>query len=191
MTTFAKIAAIALMLAFYTAYFAKAIMLRKKGTQTMILGEGDKPAEVGKHEKKMKMLTFIIPFVELLSIMVNIVDAPSYAKMSGLAIALVGVLFFVSATRAMKDSWRAGIPGKKETELVTSGIYQYSRNPAFVGFDLMYIGLAISFPNAWHIIFVVGALFVFHIQILNEEAFMEKAFGQEYVDYKSKVRRYI
>ena len=40
----------------------------------------------------------------------------------------------------MKDSWQAGIPDKDKTELVTTGIYRFSRNPAFLGFDLMYVG---------------------------------------------------
>ncbi len=41
----------------------------------------------------------------------------------------------------MKDSWRAGIPDSDKTELVTTGIYKYSRNPAFLGFDLQYMGV--------------------------------------------------
>ncbi len=36
--------------------------------------------------------------------------------------------------------WRAGVSEKEKTELVTAGIYRWSRNPAFLGFDLLYIG---------------------------------------------------
>lgn len=45
----------------------------------------------------------------------------------------------------MKDSWRAGIAENDKTEIVTSGIYQISRNPAFLGFDCVYIGLMLMF----------------------------------------------
>ena len=47
----------------------------------------------------------------------------------------------------MKDSWRAGIPEKDKTELVTGGIYAFCRNPAFLGFDLMYIGVLCMYCN--------------------------------------------
>ena len=47
----------------------------------------------------------------------------------------------------MKDSWQAGIPDKDKTELVTTGIYRFSRNPAFLGFDLMYVGALLLYGN--------------------------------------------
>lgn len=45
--------------------------------------------------------------------------------------------------------------------------------------------------NAWHAAVVAIAIFLFHKQIKSEEAFMENAFGQDYLDYKKKVRRYL
>ena len=47
----------------------------------------------------------------------------------------------------MRDSWRAGIPERDGTELVTGGLYAFSRNPAFLGFDLMYLGVFLLFAN--------------------------------------------
>lgn len=44
----------------------------------------------------------------------------------------------------MRDSWRVGVSKTDRTELVTSGIYQISRNPAFLGFDLLYIGILLK-----------------------------------------------
>ena len=44
----------------------------------------------------------------------------------------------------MRDFWRAGISETDKTELVTEGIYQISRNPAFLGFDLLYIGILLE-----------------------------------------------
>ena len=70
-------------------------------------------------------------------------------------------------------------------------IYRISRNPAFVGFDLMYIGILLAFPNAWHAAAVAITLVLFHKQILGEEQFLEGAFGEEYADYKKRVRRYL
>lgn len=44
----------------------------------------------------------------------------------------------------MRDSWRAGISETDKTELVTEGIYQISRNSAFLGFDLLYIAILLE-----------------------------------------------
>ncbi len=69
----------------------------------------------------------------------------------------------------MKDSWRAGIPDKDKTELVTTGIYRFSRNPAFLGFDLMYIGVLLLYGNLLTLGFSLFAMMMLHLQILQEE----------------------
>ena len=55
--------------------------------------------------------------------------------------AISGDMVFVISVWTMKDSWRAGVSKTYQTELVTDGIYQISRNPAFLGFDLVYVGI--------------------------------------------------
>lgn len=64
--------------------------------------------------------------------------------------------------------------------------------PAFLGFDMMYIGILLSFFN-WYLCIATGfALLFFHLQIVNvEEEFLIEAFGEEYLEYKKKVSRYI
>lgn len=90
----------------------------------------------------------------------------------------------------MKDSWRAGIQSEEKTSLIKKGIYKVSRNPAFLGFDLMYIGLLIMFFNIVHLVFVLLAIILLHLQILEEEKFLINTFDDEYIDYKKKVNRY-
>ncbi len=186
-----KFAVLALMLIFYVAYFAKQIMLKKQGIATMILGKGNKPNHVRWLEIKLQTLTFAMPVVEIASIVYNKYLMPTAWQWAGVAIASLGVLFFILGMTEMRSSWRAGIPDNNDTELVTSGVYRISRNPAFVGFDLMYLGILLAFPNVYNGFFSVCALVLFHKQILNEERFLEKTFAHNYVEYKSKVRRYI
>jgi protein-S-isoprenylcysteine O-methyltransferase Ste14 len=104
---------------------------------------------------------------------------------------LLGAIAFVLAIVTMKTNWRAGFGDGQNTSLVTAGIYKYSRNPAFLGFDLLYIGCALAFPNVLNIAFAVLAVVLFHIQILGEEVFLKKTFGTEYEDYKAKTMRYL
>ena len=90
----------------------------------------------------------------------------------------------------MADSWRAGIPDSDKTAFVQRGIYRISRNPAFVGFDLMYIGLLMAFPNIIHLLFAVFPAVMLHLQIGQEEDFLRKTFGTDSEEYCRKVRRY-
>lgn len=186
-----QVAIILVMVAFYTAYFLKAIQQRREGISTIILGKGNKPQREKNIEVAIKTLSFTMPVVELASIFWNLMALPSWWQWIGVGVASLGVVFFCAGMLTMKDSWRAGIPEKKETSLVTTGIYRFSRNPAFVGFDLLYLGILIAFPNAWHACFAGASIYVFHLQILSEENYLARTFGEEYAEYKSRVRRYL
>ncbi len=75
---------------------------------------------------------------------------------------------------------------------MTTGIYSISRNPAFLGFDLMYIGILPAFFNWYLCGATIFAVVIFHLQIVNvEEDFLIEAFWEEYLAYKKKVCRYI
>ena len=77
-----------------------------------------------------------------------------------------------------------------ETQLVTTGIYRISRNPAFLAFDLMYLGMLIAFFNYLHLIFVLYAVIMLHLQILQEERYLTHSFGEKYIQYKKSTGRY-
>lgn len=186
-----QITAIIILLAFYGCYFIKMIRQRKKGIQTDQIGKG-KQGFVLFIEITMKIATFAVPVVEVTSIFLNISYLPNPARAAGAVIGILGVVTFISAVLTMRDSWRAGVSVTDKTKLITGGIYQISRNPAFLGFDLVYIGIGMMFFN-W-ILFAVSvfAALMFHLQIVNvEEDFLITAFGDEYLDYRKKVNRYL
>lgn len=56
---------------------------------------------------------------------------------------------------------------------------------------VMYIGILISFPNAWHAAAVAITLVLFHKQILDEEQYLARALCDEYAEYENRVRRYL
>lgn len=75
---------------------------------------------------------------------------------------------------------------------MTGGIYQISRNPAFLGFDLVYIGMVMMFFNWGLLVTSIFAVVMLHLQIVNvEEDFLMEVFGEEYLEYKEKVCRYL
>lgn len=132
----------------------------------------------------------IIP-AQLLSITFGWSHLPAHARFTGFCVGMVGDLIFLISVLCMKDSWRADIPDKDRTELVTDGIYAYSRNPAFLGFDLQYIGVLLMYCNLLTGIFTVSAIVMLHLQIMQEERYLTTAFGTEYLDYHHQVFRYL
>lgn len=75
--------------------------------------------------------------------------------------------------------------------IVTKGIYRYSRNPGFVGFDFLYIGIAVALPNMLIVGAAVFAVALLHLQVLEEEKYLPNVFGNEYEQYKKQTPRYL
>lgn len=186
-----QIIAIVILLAFYGCYFTKMILQRKKGIRTNQMGKG-KTGVVKRIEITMKIASLLVPAAELVSIVVNTSCLPVWVRIAGAFVGSCGVFVFILAVVTMRDSWRAGVSETEHTELVTSGVYQISRNPAFLGFDLVYIGILLMFFN-W-VLFAVSVFagLMFHLQIVNvEEDFLVRTFGEAYLDYRKKVKRYL
>lgn len=186
-----KIVTLGLMAAFYICYFSKMISQKKQGIRTDQLGKG-KEGFLKYIEVTLKITTYLLPILQIISILFYFEGVHWFFQITGVIVELFGVVVFVISVIEMKDNWRAGVQREDKTNLVTSGIYSISRNPAFLGFDLMYIGILLTFFN-WYLLFTtVFAVCLFHLQIVNvEEDFLLETFGQEYLNYRKKVCRYL
>lgn len=185
-----RIAAIVIQILFYGFYLAKFLIQQRQQIRTNQMGMGNKPAKVLWVERIMSMATVLALTASIGSILFAAPQSSAWLAAAGYLCGMAGVGFFAAATIAMKTSWRVGIPEEK-TALVTGGIYQISRNPAFVGFDLLYLSACLLFPNLWAALCAVFAAVMLHLQILGEEEHLLRVFGQPYADYMQQVRRYI
>lgn len=181
--------------AFYILYFGKAYMLRRQGITANLLGKGDKPRAARKVEYMLRASTLLGGAIQFISAIFYASLWPLFIgwpfRAAGVVAMLVGILAFAAALASMKDNWRAGFSNNQNTKLVTSGIYHFSRNPAFAGFDLLYIGCALALPNALNLLATLLAVALFHLQIKGEEAYLRGVFGKHYEDYAAQVLRYI
>jgi protein-S-isoprenylcysteine O-methyltransferase Ste14 len=186
---------LSLLCSFYITYFAKAVMLKKQGISVDLLGKGDKPKKAAHIEVVLKTITWCGVLIKFVSAICPKLlwsfNVPLPLQITGTVFATTGVAFFLVAVVTMRDNWRAGFDKNQNTSLVSNGIYRFSRNPAFVGFDFLYIGCALCFPNAVMIAIAAIAVAAFHVQIMGEEKFLTEIFGQKYAEYKSRVRRYL
>jgi len=112
------------------------------------------------------------------------------AKLIGVALVIISFIIFIWALISFGDSWRVGIDEKTKGELVTTGIFAVSRNPIFIFINLYFIG---TFLINGTLIFLGFALLIvvgLHYQIIQEEKFLAKAYGQAYQDYFAGTGRY-
>ncbi len=186
-----KLISIANIIAFYGCYFLKMFHQKRQGIQTDQIGK-DKIGFVKFVEITMKIAAILVFIAGLVSIFLETGNSLTAIRIIGAITSVGGTVIFIVALWTMRDSWRAGVSKTDKTELITNGIYHISRNPAFLGFDLLYIGTLLMFFN-WILCFLtVFAVIMYHLQIVNvEENFLLFAFGNEYLQYKKKVCRYI
>ncbi len=190
-TLFYPVLALLVLAVFYGIYFTKMILQRRHGIHTHQIGRR-KEKELHRVEQWMSVATLGIVIVQLASIIFGWNHMPSNGRFfTGFLLGLFGDLIFLISVIVMKDSWRAGIPDTDKTELVTGGIYRFSRNPAFLGFDLMYLGVLLMYFNGAALLFTLFAITMLHCQILQEEKFLAATFGQSYLEYKEQVCRYL
>lgn len=183
---------------FYGIYIIKMIKQKIKGIETDQMAKG-KEGHLFRVELLLKIATYSVVLVEIISILMTQSMFGLVFKLFGVIFCTVGDCIFFLAVYTMRDSWRAGIPSEYESaimnepeiKIIKTGIYKYSRNPAFLGFDLVYIGILLMYFNPVLLIFTLFAMIMLHLQILEEEKFLPTIFGKEYVDYKKETKRYL
>ncbi len=176
---------------FLAIYFGKMLLQRRKGIITDQLGKGSKAPSLQRVEVLTKLATFGVVIGQALSIALNAYALPTFWRIVGFVLGMGGVALFGLAVVDMRDSWRAGIPQKAETRLVTTGLYRYSRNPAFLGLGFIDLGLLLMFGNIPLLLLTCFVLVMLHLQILQEEHFLRASFGQTYASYAAVTRRYL
>ena len=114
-----------------------------------------------------------------------------FLQIAGLILGHLSIIGIVIAQLQMKQSWRIGIDYENKTQLVTWGLFSWSRNPIFLFLLISLVGLFLILPNAITFAILFAAYFVLHITMRLEEHFLQKQHGEIYLNYKYKVRRLI
>ena len=106
--------------------------------------------------------------------------------------ALLGVGLMVAAVGLFKRTGQDTKPWKSTPEIISSGVYRFTRNPMYVGMALLQASIGIGLANAWIVALVPLVLaIIYAIAIRPEEAYLERKFGSSYVEYKRSVRRWL
>jgi len=112
-------------------------------------------------------------------------------RIVGLILAGAGLLTFMLAFLSFGNSWRIGIDRKRPGTLVTEGIFRLTRNPIYLAFDLMFIGVFLVNGTWFFMVFGFLAVIACHFQILREEEFLRRQYGDEFEAYRNRTARYL
>ena len=103
-----------------------------------------------------------------------------------------GGVLLLPAIRAFKAKRTNPKPWKPSTALVIEGPYRFSRNPMYLGFTLIYLGIALWMNTAWPLPALLVVLLVMQRYVIQrEERYLERKFGAPYRAYMRSVRRWI
>ena len=139
----------------------------------------------------LTLIFIFIAYVAKWTIPISFV-VPSILRNIGFGLIVVGFLLGIAAFLEFRKARTTVDPHGSVSNIVTSGIYRFTRNPIYMGFLLMLIGIPLNSGTYWGIILVpVFIYFMNSLVIEREEAYLEKKFGDVYTSYKSRVRRWL
>ena len=141
------------------------------------------------------------PFVVLILVVstffssknIDLIQIP-FQTLISIFILSIGILILLNPVLKFKKSKTTINPIKfnKVNKLVTSGIYKYSRNPMYLGLLMIVISSSIFYLNIYSILTpLFFYLWINRFQIKREEVFLTEKFGEDYLSYKKKTRRWI
>ncbi len=109
----------------------------------------------------------------------------------------IGIWFvgFAIAAVAIRQFRRAGTEVQTHTPtavIVDIGVFAFSRNPIYVGAHIGTVGVAVALDSLWILATLVPFYLVIrHGVVAREEAYLERKFGDAYLAYKARVRRWL
>lgn len=174
---------------FQGMFVAKNILLaRKTGEQIR-----------GKNKEATISIVFFAVFISLTLVFsffgVSIGNVEMISQIYGTVIGIVLLAINTAVSLAslvdLKDSWRVGVLEDQKTDLISSGIYRFTRNPYFLSYLFMFAAYTILLQNLILLgLSLVGFLLI-HNMILKEEAHLSLVHGSSYRQYVNRVPRYI
>ena len=108
----------------------------------------------------------------------------------GMVFVVISIILNGIATYSLGLNFRIELP-KEDTELKTTGIYGFMRNPIVFALFLLFIGSFLIIPNIILLIITVFNIIAFDSKARDEEKFLLKRFGEDYEGYKLRVGRYL
>jgi protein-S-isoprenylcysteine O-methyltransferase Ste14 len=108
------------------------------------------------------------------------------------ASSILAIVLFVLSVRALRAAGTP-VPGNQPTtSIVRTGPFRFSRNPIYLSFAVLQLGIALWIGSIWMMATLIpAAALVSSVVVRREERYLENRFGQQYADYRNSVRRWL
>jgi protein-S-isoprenylcysteine O-methyltransferase Ste14 len=107
-------------------------------------------------------------------------------RITGIVLIHLSLIWIIIAQKQMSMSWRIGLDENIKTQLVTHGLFRWSRNPVFLGMIISTFGIFLIIPNAVTFFVACTSYIIIQIQIRIEEQHLLNQHGQQYEQYKKR-----
>ena len=119
-------------------------------------------------------------------------ELPGWAQWIGAVVIVAGVALMISFELAFKRAGTDANPYRTSRALATDGPYRFSRNPAYLGMAITYVGITLAAEAPWALLMLAPATLVLQYGVIaREERYLERLFGEDYLTYKRTTRRWI
>jgi protein-S-isoprenylcysteine O-methyltransferase Ste14 len=119
------------------------------------------------------------------------IEAPARYGVA-LVLLVAGIALIIGALQRFRSTGQNPEPWASTPEIISTGVYRFTRNPMYVSLGLLQAGIGVALGNGWIVSFVlVTWAGIYRIAIRHEEAYLEQKFGSAYTDYKASVRRWL
>jgi protein-S-isoprenylcysteine O-methyltransferase Ste14 len=184
---------------FYILFLGRTVLLHKNGIKVWVIGKGAKKLfEIILENLLFPVLILWSIFVVITALDVNFPQIITkyllnifWLKYIGILLCYIGLIIFLLALISFGKAWRIGIDQQNSNDLITGGIFKYTRNPIFLFMDIYFMGIALIYPNIIFVVITFCMIIGIHLQIIREEQFLLNKFGEKYMEYKKQTRRYI
>ena len=187
---------------FYQYFIAVALMFYFVGFIVKNLSTAKRTGQAIKGNSiKVKMIILTTTLLYLLSYLNIIIGADllfsvywlehGIVRMIGLILVSISLILGLASLITMRDSWRVGIRPEQRTDLITNGVFRFSRNPYFLSYILIFLGCFLVIPTYVFLIIYLIWILLTHLMILDEEKHLINQHGDSYKEYKNRVNRYL
>jgi protein-S-isoprenylcysteine O-methyltransferase Ste14 len=116
----------------------------------------------------------------------------AFAAPLGVLLVVLAIALFASAVAKFRAAGTPVPAREPTTAIVRTGPYRFSRNPIYLAFSLLQLGIATWINSLWLLATLIGAVALIHFVVIpREEQYLQRRFGSEYLEYKASVRRWL
>jgi protein-S-isoprenylcysteine O-methyltransferase Ste14 len=138
------------------------------------------------------LLLSILSIVGIDSLLQVPIVSSAIALVGGLLFLLSGIVLAASAARLFSKAKTGIVPFSESTKLVVSGAYRFTRNPMYLGMFFCLIGVTLLVNNVLGLLVLLLFFFIIRQKfVLKEEVQMQETFGDDYAQFKTRIRRWI